>query len=76
MTDLTIQQFHALQAEVDVLAAATLDTPMASLAQWDSLAVLLVITHFEHVYHVELTGEQVRACSTPRDLIKLIPVAL
>ncbi len=75
MTDLTLQRFKALQAEVDVLAEAVLDTPLASVPQWDSLAVLLVITHFEHVYHVMITGAEVRACSTPRDLIKLIPDA-
>jgi len=75
MTDVTEKQFRALQAEVDVLAGAVLDTPLASVPQWDSLAVLLVITHFEHVYHVMITGAEVRACSTPRDLIKLIPDA-
>lgn len=75
MTDLITQRLNALQADVDVLAGATLDTPLTSLAQWDSLAVLLVITHFEHVYHIMITGAQVRACSTPRDLIKLIPLA-
>lgn len=75
MTDLTLQRFKALQGEVDVLAETTIDTPLASLALWDSLAVLLVITHFEHVHHVMITGAQVRACSTPRDLIKLIPDA-
>lgn len=74
MIDLSDQRFKALQVEVDVLAGATIDTPLASLVQWDSLAVLLVITHFEYVYHVMITGAQVRACSTPRDLIKLIPV--
>jgi acyl carrier protein len=74
MIDLSDQRFKALQVEVDVLAEATIDTPLTSLPQWDSLAVLLVITHFEHVYHIMITGAQVRACSTPRDLIKFIPV--
>jgi len=74
MTDVTEKQFRALQAEVDTLTEATLDTPLASLPQWDSLAVLLVISHFEHVHHLDLSGSQVRSCLTPRDLIKLIPV--
>lgn len=74
MTNVIEKRFLALQAEVDVLAEATLDTPLASLAQWDSLAILLVISHFEHVYKVDLSGAQVRACLTPRDLIKLTPL--
>ena len=69
------ESFRALQSEIDVLAPATLDTPLASLPQWDSLAVLLVITHFEHVHHIVLTGAQVRACATPRDLFKLTSLA-
>ncbi len=73
MSDVTEKQFRALQSEVDALAEATLDAPLASLSQWDSLAVLLVISHFEHVHHVYLSGPQVRACLTPRDLIKLAP---
>ena len=66
------QSFKALQSEVDVLAGATLDTPLASIPQWDSLAILLVITYFEHVHHVVLSGAQVRSCLTPRDFYKLL----
>lgn len=63
----------ALQSDVDVLAGATPDTVLTSLPQWDSLAVLLVLSHLEQTYKVELSGPQVRACRTVRDLLGLIP---
>ena len=62
----------ALQAEVDALAGATPDTPLAGLPRWDSLAVLLVITHAEQAYGRAPTGAQVRACRTGRDLLALL----
>ncbi|GDY17053.1 hypothetical protein LBMAG55_03760 [Verrucomicrobiota bacterium] len=66
------QRWLALQAEVDALAPAGLDTVLASLPQWDSLAILLVLTHAEQAYHRPLTGAQVRACRTARDLVALL----
>ncbi len=69
------EQFKVLQGEVDVLAGATLDTPLASLAQWDSLAVLLVISHFENVHKVSLSGAQIRACRCAREIFNLKPLS-
>lgn len=63
-------QLESLKSEVDVLVGATLDTPLDSLPQWDSLAVLLVISHFEHVHKIALSGAQVRGCRNLRDLFK------
>ncbi|MEY4085971.1 MAG: hypothetical protein RLZZ405_159 [Verrucomicrobiota bacterium] len=66
------QRWLALQADVDALACADPDTVLAGLPQWDSLAVLLVITHAEQVHGRTLTGAQVRACRTARDLLGLL----
>ncbi len=46
---------------------------LAALPQWDSLAILLAVSHFEHVHDREITGAQVRACRTVADLLNLIP---
>lgn len=72
MTPAETLRWSALRAEVDALAAATPDQPLASLPQWDSLAVLLVITHAEQRHGRVLTGAQVRACRTGRDLLTLL----
>ena len=67
-------RWAALQADVDALASAPagLDTVLGQLPQWDSLAVLLVITHAEQTYGRAPTGAQVRACRTGRDLVALL----
>ena len=68
------QRWQALQADVDALAAAPagMDTVLGGLPQWDSLAVLLVLTHAEQVHGRILTGAQIRACRTARDLVALL----
>ncbi|MFM9001440.1 MAG: hypothetical protein ACKORB_07435, partial [Opitutia bacterium] len=64
---------QALRSAVDVLSAAGRDDRLAALPNWDSLAVLLVVTHYEHDYGVAVTGAQVRACATVAHLLALIP---
>lgn len=73
MTDAEARALSALQADVDILAGTTLETPLATLPQWDSLAVLLVLSHLEQTYKVELSGPRIRACRTVGDLLRLIP---
>jgi acyl carrier protein len=68
-TDLLI----ALQSDVDCFSGATLDTPLESLPRWDSLSILLVISHIEANYKIILSGQQIRECRTVRDLLNLIP---
>jgi acyl carrier protein len=63
----------ALQKEVDVLAGVSPDAPLSGLPQWDSLAILLVISHFEQAYKMTVTGREIRQCKTLRELIQLIP---
>ena len=67
------EQLDALRADVDALAHADEATVLASLPQWDSLAILLVVSHFEHVHDLEISGAQVRACRTVADILNLIP---
>ena len=65
----------ALQADVDGLngPGITLETRLETLPQWDSLAILLVITHFEQAHGIVLSGQQIRACKSGRDLLQFIP---
>ena len=67
------EQLVALRADVDALAQADEATILAALPQWDSLAILLVVSHFKHVHDREITGAQVRACRTVADILNLIP---
>ena len=64
---------QALQKEVDVLVGVSPDAPLSGLPQWDSLAILLVISHFEQTYKMSVTGQDIRQCKTIRELIHLIP---
>ena len=67
------EQLAALRADVDALTRADETTILAALPQWDSLAILLVVSHCEHVHDREITGAQVRACRTVADILNLIP---
>jgi hypothetical protein len=67
------EQLAALRADVDVLATATPETSLGALPNWDSLAILLVVSHCEHVHKHTVTGAQVRACRTVADLLALLP---
>lgn len=62
----------ALRADVDVLAQADETSVLGALPGWDSLAILLVVSHCEHVHDLELRGPQVRACRTLGELLDLI----
>jgi hypothetical protein len=67
------EQLAALRTDVDALAHADEATVLATLPQWDSLAILLVVSHFEHVHDLEITGAQVRVCRIVGDILNLIP---
>lgn len=67
-----LEMLNALRADVDALARADEATILAALPQWDSLAILLVVSHCEHVYDLEVRGPQIRACHTMADLLDLI----
>lgn len=66
------EMLNALRADIDILAQAEEISILAALAGWDSLAILLVVSHCEHVHDLEISGTQVRACRTLGDLLDLI----
>jgi acyl carrier protein len=47
-------------------------SPLASLAGWDSLAVLGFIAAADKKAGVRLKAEQINACQTAGDLLKLV----
>jgi hypothetical protein len=65
------EQLNALWVDVDALTQADEATILAALPQWDSLAILLVVSHFEHVHKQAITGAQVRGCRTVGDILNL-----
>jgi hypothetical protein len=65
------EQLNALRVDVDALAHADEATVLAALPQWDSLAILLVVSHFEHVHKQAISGAQVRSCRTVGDILNL-----
>ena len=66
------EQLNALRVDVDALTQANEATILAALPQWDSLAILLVVSHFEHVHKQAITGAQVRSCRTVGDILNLL----
>ena len=66
------EMLNALKADIDILARADEATVLGALPGWDSLAILLVVSHCEHVHDLEVSGAQVRACRTVADLLDLI----
>jgi hypothetical protein len=65
------ERLHALRQDVDALVDADEGTILAALPRWDSLAILLVLSHYEHTHKQAVTGAQIRACRTVADLLNL-----
>jgi acyl carrier protein len=63
---------NALRADIDILARADEATVLGAMPGWDSLAILLVVSHCEHVHDLEVRGPQIRACQNVGDLLDLI----
>ncbi len=66
------EMLNALRADIDILARADETTVLGALPGWDSLAILLVVSHCEHVHDLEVRGPQIRGCRTVGDLLDLI----
>lgn len=64
-------RLQALRQDVDALVDADEGTVLAALPRWDSLAILLVLSHYEHAHKQAVTGAQIRACRTVADLLNL-----
>jgi acyl carrier protein len=67
------EKLRLLRSDVDLFATAQPDTPLASLPDWGSLAILLIIVHLEEKHRLTVSGAQIRACRTVADLLALIP---
>jgi hypothetical protein len=65
------ERLQALRQDVDALVDADEGTILAALPRWDSLAILLVLSHYEHAHKQAVTGAQIRACRTVADLLSL-----
>jgi hypothetical protein len=65
------ERLQALRQDVDALVNADEGTILATLPRWDSLAILLVLSHYEHAHEQAVTGAQIRACRTVADLLNL-----
>ena len=66
------EMLNALRADIDILAQAEEASVLAAIPGWDSLAILLVVSHCEHVHDLEVRGPQIRGCRTVGDLLDLI----
>jgi acyl carrier protein len=66
-------KLRLLQADVEGFASASVETTLAALPDWGSLAVLLIIVHFEEKHKLTVSGDQIRGCRTVADLLALIP---
>ena len=64
-------RLHALRQDVDALVDTDEGTALATLPRWDSLTILLVLSHYEHAHKQAITGAQIRACRTVADLLNL-----
>jgi len=64
-------RLHALRQDVDALVDADEGTILTTLPRWDSLAILLVLSHYEHAHKQAVTGAQIRSCRTVADLLNL-----
>ncbi len=67
------EKLRLLRADVDHFASAGPDTELATMPDWGSLAILLIIVHLEDRHRITVTGAQVRACRTVAELLALIP---
>jgi len=48
------------------------ETELATLASWDSVAILVVLAAVEEKFSIILTGKELRNCKTVADLAQLI----
>lgn len=51
----------------------TPDTDFRSIETWSSMYALIIVAMFETDFKVTVTGDQLRKCSTVRDLYQLLP---
>ena len=66
-----IQQFEASIEGIELGSIAP-DTVLASIQQWDSLALLTTLAMADAEYGVTLSGNEINACVTIQNLFDLV----
>lgn len=56
-----------LQTETDISG----DTNLLELEEWDSLAFMILIAFFDKNFGMRITFEDLQACDTPAQIIRL-----
>lgn len=70
-----IQSFIKLIEEnVDGITPGSMrpETALASIPQWDSLAVLTMLAQFDAEYGVQVSGTEMQRCNTVSDLFRIV----
>lgn len=71
---MTSQEFLEMFRElIQTDRAVGMDTPLAEIEEWDSMAMMAFAAHFDARYGLEVPFDQLGMCLTPRDLCKLAP---
>ena len=65
---------NGLKDNIDALELVDLrfDTPLASLEEWDSLAILSTMAFVASEYGVYITAKQIAAAGTPENIFNLV----
>ena len=53
-------------------SAAKPDVEFGAFANWDSLAALATIVMINTEYGIEVTGTELKSCTTPKDLFTIV----
>lgn len=67
--DAFVREFSELLGEPSTLA---IETPLDDLEEWDSLNVLMLITHVDEKYGVELPLQELSECESVADIFALL----
>ncbi len=73
---MTIEEFTQKMESVfedELPGSFTPDTDFRNIATWSSMYALIIVALFETDFKTTVTGDQLRKCSTVRDLYQLLP---
>ncbi len=74
--EMTINEFTKKIEEIledEPPGSLTPDTDFRKIESWSSMYALIIVAMFETDFRVTVTGDQLRKCSTVRDLYQLLP---
>ena len=73
---MTIEEFTQKMESVfedEQPGSFTPDTDFRNIPTWSSMYALIIVALFETDFKTTVTGDQLRKCSTVRDLYQLLP---